>query len=89
MAAALENARAVTDSLRFLKIDLPGLGEQHLQVLKPTLNLDADKVILDTYLVTAGADRSSGIPLHVVARPALEQERFIMLKDMQNSILGN
>jgi hypothetical protein len=34
-------------------------------------------------LITAGAPQETGIPLEVIASPKLEQERFVMLKDMQ------
>src|SRR5206468_926538 len=71
------------NGLRFLKLDLPGLGQQHLQVLQPKVDLSGNRVILDSFLVTAGALRETGIPLHVEATPKLEGERFVLLKDMQ------
>lgn len=76
-------APAVANGLRFLKLDLPGLGEQHLQVLQPHVDLDKGRIILDSYLITAGASRDTGIPLHVVATPQLEKERYIVLRNMK------
>jgi hypothetical protein len=79
---ALES-HVVSSGLRFLKLDLPGLGSQHLQVLNPKVDLRGNKVILDSFLVTAGADKETGIPLHVEAVPRLDGERKVVLKEMQ------
>jgi hypothetical protein len=76
-------SRTISNGLRFLKLDLPGLGEQRLQVLEPKVELSGDKVILDSFLITAGAPKETGIPLHVEASPRLEGDRFVVLKDMQ------
>jgi hypothetical protein len=73
----------VVNGLRFLKLELPGLGEQHLQILKPQVDLEDDKIHVRSYLITAGGEPGSGFKLDVLATPKLEQERFIMLKNMR------
>lgn len=73
----------IVNGLRFLKLDLPGLGEQRLQILKPQVDLEGDKVHVRSYLITAGGEPGTGFKLDILATPSLEQERFIMLKDMK------
>jgi hypothetical protein len=76
-------SRLVTDNLRFLKFDLPGLGQQHLQVIDPHVKVDGEKVIVDSRLITVGGAPDTGIELKVIARPVLEKERYIKLYDME------
>jgi len=76
-------SRLVTDNLRFLKFDLPGLGSQRLQVLNPKVKLDGEKVIVRSQLITAGGAPDTGVDLKVTARPVLEKERYIKLFDMR------
>ncbi|MBY0356864.1 MAG: DUF1439 domain-containing protein [Candidatus Obscuribacterales bacterium] len=78
IAKALQSG-SIADSLSFLKIDLPGLGDQHLRVIDPKVELGDGEIHINTWLVTAGADKSTGIPLDVRAKPVLKEERFIML----------
>lgn len=77
------NSGKVAGALRFLKLDLPGLGEQRLQIVNPKVELIGDKVKVKSWLITAGASQETGILLEVIASPKLEQERFVVLKDMQ------
>lgn len=84
VARALES-KTVTENLRFLKLDLPGLGEQRLQVLNPRVDVLGDRVQVTTNLITANANPETGIKLMVSAAPAIEKERFIILKDIQVS----
>jgi LmeA-like phospholipid-binding len=74
---------SVASTLRGLRLDLPGLGEQQLQVLSPRVNLDSGKILVDATLVTAGAPKETGVVLHVVGTPALEGNDRVVLKDMQ------
>ena len=76
---------AVASRLNFLRLTLPGLGDQHLQVIEPKVKLENGKVHINTWLVTAGAVKDTGVSLDISARPVLEAERFILLKDMQVS----
>lgn len=74
-------AKEISNALRFLKLDLPGLGEQRLQILDPEVVLEKDKITLKTWMVTKDAARETGVPLTIVARPVLDGDRFIILKE--------
>lgn len=71
----------ISSQLNFLRLQLPGLGDQHLQVLEPKVKIENGVVKINTWLVTANAPKETGVSLHISAHPLLEQERFIILKD--------
>jgi hypothetical protein len=71
----------VSSQLNFLRLQLPGLGDQHLQVIEPKVKIENGQVKINTWLVTAGAPKDTGVSLKISAHPLLEQQRFIMLKD--------
>lgn len=71
----------ISSQLNFLRLQLPGLGDQHLQVLEPKVKIENGKVKINTWLITANAPKETGITLDIVAKPYLEGERFIFLKD--------
>ncbi|HEY9791837.1 MAG TPA: hypothetical protein V6D22_15640 [Candidatus Obscuribacterales bacterium] len=73
----------VTDGLRFLKFDLPGLGAQRLSLLDPHVELLDDKLKVDSYMVTAGAPRESGIKVQVIGKVLLDRDRYLRLQDME------
>lgn len=70
----------VTSHLNFLRLDLPGLGEQHLQVLNPKIKLNSGQILIDTDLITAGGAPDTGIKVAISARPVLKNERLILLE---------
>jgi len=76
-------SKSVSENLRFLKLDLPGLGEQRLQILQPRVRVLGDKVEVKAHLITAGGAPDTGIDLVINGKPVLEKERFIILKDIQ------
>jgi hypothetical protein len=78
-------SREGASRLKFLRLDLPGLGDQHLQVVDPKVRLENSKVKIDTWLITAGAPRDTGISVNIAATPQLESQRFIVLNDVQIS----
>lgn len=80
IASALKSPK-VSSQLNFLRLDLPGLGDQHLQILNPRIQIVEGKVIIDARLITAGAPPETGIEVHISARPVLKDERYIMLED--------
>lgn len=80
ISKALQSPK-IASYLGFLRINLPGLGDQHLQVLEPKIELKDAQIHIKTWLVTAGADRSTGIPLEVTAKPVLQGDRLIVLED--------
>lgn len=73
----------IASQLRFLRLDLPGLGDQHLQVVEPKVRLENGKIKINTWLITVGALQNTGISVDIVGSPRLEADRFIMLKDTQ------
>jgi hypothetical protein len=77
---ALESPK-ISSELNFLRLDLPGLGDQHLQILEPKVTLIDGKVKIHSWLVTAGAPKDTGITVDITATPFLEKERLIMLRD--------
>lgn len=76
-------SKAVTENLRFLKLDLPGLGEQRLQILHPEVDVDGERINVKADLITAGGAPETGVKLDISARPAIEKERYVMLKDIR------
>ncbi len=81
LAAALASER-VASKLKMIKLDLPGLGEQQLQLLEPKVDFHADSVAVDTLLVTRGASRDTGVQLTVEGKPALVGDSRIVLEKM-------
>lgn len=77
------NTPAVANSLRGLKLDLPGLGDQSLQVLKPKVDIEDERITLAAVLVVQGAAEETGVPVKVSARPRLEGDRKILLTDLK------
>ncbi len=71
----------ISSQLNFLRLQLPGLGDQHLQVLEPKVKIENGKVKINTWLITANAPKETGITLDIVAKPYLDGERFIFLKE--------
>ncbi len=72
----------VASSLRALKLDLPGLGEQQLEVLEPKVTMADGKIKVNGTLVTVGASPDTGVPITVVGTPKLEGDDRIVLKEM-------
>jgi hypothetical protein len=72
----------VASSLRALKLDLPGLGEQQLQVLDPKVTMADNLITVHGLLVTAGASRDTGVDITVSGKPQLERDDRIILSDM-------
>lgn len=81
IARALENP-GVTSKLHGLKLDLPGLGEQQLEVMKPNVQIIDDQIKLQGTLVTKGGTVESGVPVTIVARPTLVGDSQIVLDKM-------
>jgi hypothetical protein len=82
IALALENP-TVASKLHGLKLDLPGLGEQQLEVVKPKVQIIDDLLKLEGTLVTKGGTLESGVPVTIVARPKLVGDSQIVLDQMK------
>jgi hypothetical protein len=65
-------------TLRGLKLDLPGLGEQELQVLDPEVELNAESIRIDSILVTKGASPSTGVRITISAMPELQGSKVVL-----------
>ena len=72
----------VAQQLRGLKLDLPGLGEQQLEVLKPVVSIKENLVRIEATLVTRGAAEETGVPLVITAKPVLKENTKIFLEDL-------
>lgn len=83
LAAKALKSKTVTENLRFLKLDLPGLGEQRLQVLEPEVSVTGDRVNVKANLITAGAEPDTAVRITVAAHPVIEKERYVILKDIE------
>lgn len=81
VAQALKNT-SVASSLRGLKLDLPGLGEQQLEVLSPSVSMTDDKIKISGTLVTAGASADTGVPLTIAGKVTLKGDDRIVLENM-------
>lgn len=62
---------------------LPGLGEQQLEVMQPSVQIVDDQIRLEATLVTKGASIETGVPIKISARPNLVGDSKIMLEDLQ------
>jgi len=82
IAKALENP-SVSSKLHGLKLDLPGLGEQQLEVVHPKVEILDDLLKLEGTLVTKGGTLESGVPVTISARPKLIGDSQIVLEQMK------
>lgn len=77
------NSPEVVAQMQGLKLDMPGLGEQQLQVLNPKVQIVDDLLTLEAVLVTKGGALSSGLPLRISARPRLVDGARVVLDDLK------
>ena len=75
----------VASKIRMIKLDLPGVGKQQLQLLDPKVDFADGQVKVNTVLLTQGASRDTGVNLTVLGKPLLEGQGRIVLGDMQVS----
>jgi len=79
---ALET-REVISSLRGLKLDLPGLGRQQLDVVSPRVKIEDDLLKIDATLITQGASPDTGVPIKIQGRPRLVDGSKIVVEDLK------
>ncbi|HEY9786681.1 MAG TPA: hypothetical protein V6D17_14865 [Candidatus Obscuribacterales bacterium] len=72
----------VASTLRGLNVDLPGLGSQQLQVLKPKVEFEKDVVKIEAILVTEGASEATGVPVVISGRLKLSNDT-LLLEDLK------
>jgi hypothetical protein len=63
------------------KLELPGMGTQQLEFLKPHASIEEGKICLRSTVVTAGAAPDTGADLAVTGVPYLDGSK-VMLKDL-------
>lgn len=69
---------ALANSLRGLKLDLPGLGEQQLQVLSPKVSMADKRITIEALLITKGAPAETGVNLTISAVPVLQGSKIML-----------
>ncbi len=72
----------IAKSMRGLKLDLPGLGDQQLQVVRPKVEIGDNELKVDALLVTLGGAEETGVPLKISGRPVLDGDK-IFLREMK------
>ncbi len=72
----------IAKSMRGLKLDLPGLGDQQLQVVRPKVEIGDNQLTVDALLVTLGGAEDTGVPIKISGRPVLEGDK-IFLREMK------
>ena len=72
----------IAQHMRGLKLDLPGLGEQQLQVMRPKVEIGENQLRVDAVLVTLGGAVETGVPITISGTPVLEGDK-IYLRHMQ------
>lgn len=82
ISAALKSDK-VANSLRGLNLDLPGLGEQQLQVVNPKVEFIEDNVCIQALLKAEGADDSTGVPLKITGKLKLKGDDRVEIADLK------
>lgn len=72
-----------TAMLKGLKIDLPGLGAQEIEVIDPSVVINQDSVDIKVFLLTKGASRDTGVQLAILGQPKLIEERKIVIDSLK------
>ncbi len=73
----------VSSALRMLKLDVPGLGQQQLELLCPQVSLGSGVVKIKSTMVTAGAAPDTGVPVELSGKPVLVGNSRIFVNDLQ------
>jgi hypothetical protein len=73
------SSEAVTRSLRGLRLDLPGLGDQQLQILNPQVKLLPHRITISSKMVTKGASADTGIDMVISAAPVLSGSKIVLI----------
>jgi hypothetical protein len=79
LAGALANSK-VANALKAMNLDLPGLGQQQLELLNARVDLDNQLMSISGILVTKGAEPETGVPLTVSGNLILKGDDTIVLE---------
>lgn len=77
------NSPKVIGSLRGLKLNLPGLDEEQLQVLSPKVAIKDETINLAATLVVKGQPPETGVAVKISARPTLVDGSKIIFADLK------
>lgn len=75
-------SQKVISSLRGLKVELPGLGEQQLDVVDPDVSIEEDQLVIKGELITRGGAPDTGVPVLIKGEPALIGNQRIVVKNL-------
>ncbi len=73
----------VATALSVLKLDIPGLNGQELEVLDPSVEIKKGLVEIKGTLVTRGAKPDTGVPITISANPTLVASNEIRLENLK------
>jgi len=76
-------SQEITKAIRGFKLDLPGLGDQELEVLKPQVDIEDKLVKIEGTLVTRGASEDTGVPIKIQATPKLVAQNEVFLDNLK------
>lgn len=76
-------SQEITKAIRGFKLDLPGLGDQELEVLEPKVDIENRVVKINGILVTRGANKDTGVPITISATPKLVANNEVFLENMK------
>lgn len=72
----------VSGLMRGLKLDLPGLGDQELQIIEPHVAIKKGLLDIDVTLITKGAKKETGVPVRIKATPEVVDRSDIYLRNL-------
>ena len=75
-------SQKVISSLRGLKLDLPGLGEQQLDIIDPDVTIEENQLVIKGNLITRGGAPDTGVPIIITGKPVLEGNQRIMVDNL-------
>ena len=82
LTAALASQN-ILSKMKGLKIELFGLGEQQLDVLKPAVKIENDQFFIEGVLITKGGAPDTGVPFVISGTPQLVDKQKIVVADLK------
>lgn len=73
----------ITRALSVMKLEIPGLGGQELEVLDPDVAIKKNFVEIKGVLVTRGAKEETGLPITISATPNLVANDKVFLENLK------
>lgn len=82
LTAALASENLLS-KMKGLKLELFGLGEQQLDVLKPRVKIEDDKFNIEGTLITKGGAPDTGVPFKITGTPELINKQKIVITNLK------